>query len=73
MNEEGDRRNKETLLPLIQKFIRPGSVIYSDCWPAYKDISNLGNTHHEINHSESFVKGQIHTQNIERLWRDIKE
>ena len=73
LNEEGDRRNKETLLPLIQKFIRPGSVIYSDCWPAYKDISDLGYTHHEINHSESFVKGQIHMQNIERLWRVIKE
>jgi len=28
-------RKTEVLLPLIQKYIVPGSIIYSDCWKAY--------------------------------------
>ncbi|KAF2886845.1 hypothetical protein ILUMI_19328, partial [Ignelater luminosus] len=28
-------RSRETLLPLIEKYVIPGSIIYSDCWPAY--------------------------------------
>ena len=27
-----ERRNEDTLLPLIQKYIRPQSIIISDCW-----------------------------------------
>uniref|UniRef100_A0A914Y5T1 ISXO2-like transposase domain-containing protein n=1 Tax=Panagrolaimus superbus TaxID=310955 RepID=A0A914Y5T1_9BILA len=35
------RRNRETLIPLIQKHIAPGTVIHSDCWAAYSTISQL--------------------------------
>lgn len=31
-------RSSQTLLPLIEKHIAPGSVIYTDCWRAYNDI-----------------------------------
>ena len=74
----GTRRDKKTLVPIIQKFIKPGSVIYSDFWKSYERLAELpqGYRHHRINHSKNFVDPQqkhIHTQNIERLWRDIKE
>ena len=69
----GDKRDKETLIPLIKKYIRPGSIIYSDAWGAYRELNTHGYSHHVINHSENFVNGTIHTQNIERVWRDIKE
>ena len=73
---EGGRRDKGTLLPLIEKYIRRGSVIISDQWGAYNKLDQLGYTHFTINHSENFVDpehGEIHTQNIEHLWRDVKE
>ena len=74
--EEGsENRSKETLIPLIQKYTKPGSIIYSDSWRAYNSISDYGFQHFTINHSENFVDPQnphIHTQTIERLWRDIK-
>ena len=38
----GDKRNSMTLLPLIGKYIKPGSIINSDAWLAYKSISLLG-------------------------------
>lgn len=73
---EAERRDKGTLLPLIQKYIRAGSVIVSDEWGAYHNLKDLGYTHYTINHSENFVSPkdcEIHTQNVERLWRDVKE
>ena len=27
-----DDRKKKTLIPIIQKYIKPGSIINSDCW-----------------------------------------
>lgn len=67
-------RNKDTLLALIIRHIRPGSVIYSDCWKAYECLGEEGFTHLTVNHSLNFVDPETgaHTQNIERLWRDVR-
>lgn len=70
------KRDAATLVPLIKKYILPGSVIVSDSWRAYCNLSKENYTHKVINHSENFVDpsdSEVHTQNIERLWRDIKE
>ena len=74
--QEGLQRNKETLIPIIKKYIKPGSIIYSDKWGAYSTLSSHGYTHYQINHSANFVDPQdcsIHTQNIESLWRCFKK
>ena len=74
--EEKQDRSAATLIPLIKKYIRPGTVIVSDGWKAYSSLASEGYTHWVVNHAEHFVDPQnpdIHTQNIERLWRDIKE
>ena len=81
--ETGDRfalqvpdRTAETLLPLIQEYIAPQSIIHSDCWPAYNEIKSLpeGYKHFTVNHSKNFVdpKTGSHTQTIERMWRGLK-
>ena len=84
---EGEKRDKATLWPIILKYIRPGSVIFSDCWKAYINLNNddeweggfgvrPGYGHSSVNHSENFlhpVDPTIHTQNIERTWRDLKK
>ena len=70
------RRDKETLIPLIQKYIRLSSIMMSDCWATYSSLSQLGFTHRQINHSNNFVDPEdatIHTQYVERLWRSIKK
>ena len=64
------------LIPLITKYIKPHSIIISDKWRAYNKLAEHGYVHKCVNHSENFVdpdNPSIHTQNIERLWRDIKE
>ena len=71
-------RNKENLIGynIIIKYILPGSVIFSDQWRAYSTVAEEGYRHKTINHSLNFVDPEdkeVHTQNIERLWFDIKQ
>lgn len=61
-----------SLLPQIQKNIKPNTQIYSDQWGAYRTLPRLGFKHASINHKETYVVGNIHTQNVENLWSNIK-
>ena len=69
-------RDKQTLVPIIQQYIRPGSIINSDGWGAYCGLGNAGYEHNVVIHERNFINPDdpnIHTQTIERLWRDLKE
>jgi len=43
-----DRRDAETLLPLIQSHVEKGSTVMTDGWAAYSDLTALGYTHYVI-------------------------
>ena len=70
------RRNRQTLQPIIERNVAPGTTIRSDQWRAYSTISQWapGYTHETVNHSENFVDpvSGAHTQSIERAWLDLK-
>lgn len=64
------------MVPLIKEKIAPGTTIISDCWRAYDCLSKEGYNHMTINHSLHFVdpeNADVHTQNVERQWRNIRE
>lgn len=73
-------RTKNTLISIIKHKILPGSIIHSDCWKAFEAIEGCGGNclHFIVDHYENFVNpdtfayGQVHTQNIERTWRDVR-
>ena len=67
-------RDKNTLLPILKKKIKPGTTIISDCWKSYDCLSQEDFEHLTINHSVNFVDTQsgCHTQNIENLWWQVK-
>ena len=68
-----DKRDEHTLLPIIQKWIKPGTTIISDCWKAYTNLGKYGYTHRTVNHSEEFVnKDGDSTNRIEGHWRHAK-
>jgi transposase-like protein len=74
---EVQKRDANTLLPIIMQYIRPGSVIYSDEWRAYSRLPTLPGqmyTHHTVNHSVNFVDPVTgaHTQMVERMWGGCK-
>uniref|UniRef100_A0A914QRG4 ISXO2-like transposase domain-containing protein n=1 Tax=Panagrolaimus davidi TaxID=227884 RepID=A0A914QRG4_9BILA len=69
-------RTAATLLPLIQKYILPGTTIISDLWRAYFRIGELPEayTHLTVNHSINFVDPEsgAHTQSVESNWQQYK-
>jgi hypothetical protein len=75
-------RKLKTLLPYIIENIPEEKTIISDKFSGYvnikKDTSKLEDfnyTHFWVNHSKEFVDSTqpfIHTQNIERLWRSLR-
>ena len=70
-------RTKETLLEHIQMYVKPGTVIITDCWAAYKDLKDLEGmdyTHYTVNHSDTYVDPVTgaHTNTIEGTWAHCK-
>lgn len=72
-------RSAATLLPLIMRFILPGSEIHSDQWAAYRGISDLpvepAYVHRTVYHSLHFVDPVtgVHTNNVEAFWSSVKK
>ena len=40
-----EKRDAATLIPIILKWIKPGSIIISDCWKAYNSLSQRDYEH----------------------------
>ena len=64
------------LLPIIQQHVRPGTVVWSDEWAAYRRVQQLPavSQHGTANHSIEFVNPStgVHTQSIESYWNRVK-
>ena len=70
------QRNAATLLPIIQQHVAPGTIIHSDEWRTYSQVSTLPNVaaHATVNHSLEFVNSitGVHTENVESYWNRSK-
>ena len=68
------QRDKATILYTFQRICLPGTIIYSNQWAAYKDITSLEVQHYTVNRSLNFVDFDygVHTQHIESYWNKNK-
>src|SRR5947199_182356 len=62
----GARRNSE-----IRATVEPGSHIYTDALKSCLGLS-ADYTHEMIDHAIEFVRGNVHTNNIENFWSLVK-
>jgi transposase-like protein len=62
---------KEHLYPIIHKNVERGSTIFTDAWRAYRQLPP-DFMHYFVDHMESYVMGQIHTNGIENFWSLFK-
>jgi transposase len=64
---------KAALHRIAKEYVLPGSIIYTDYWPAYKGLDKAGYEHRRINHEQGvYVLGDIHTNTIEGFWSLVK-
>lgn len=62
---------RETLQPAVRENVEQGAQLYTDKWVAYTGLS-VDYLHDVINHSETYVRGRVHTNGIENFWSLLK-
>lgn len=73
-----DRRDANTLIPLIRAHTLPGTIVHSDQWAAYAQVAatipHIAQ-HSTVNHSLEFVNPTTgtHTQHVESYWGRVKK
>jgi hypothetical protein len=71
------RRNIPTLIPLILRYIRPGSTVITDEFRTYLILRRMGQYRHfNVQHNVNFVdpnNPRIHTQSVESKWGKWKK
>ncbi|KAI5151341.1 hypothetical protein ENBRE01_2071 [Enteropsectra breve] len=67
-------RKKETLMPLMITYIDKNSIIRTDCWKGYADVSKHFKKHQTVNHSRHYKDPEtgVHTNTIEGNWSPLK-
>src|SRR6202043_2328089 len=63
---------RETLQNQILKNVKYGSKVYTDDAVAYEGGMNWRFVHDVINHSETYVRGRVHTNGLENFWSLFK-
>ena len=71
-----------TLIPIIKRFVRPGSIIFTDGWKPYKHLRQEGYTTFTVVHAAAFLQVYynegtselviVHTNTIEASWSHAK-
>jgi transposase-like protein len=70
-----ENRDAATLLDVIGRHVLPGSIVHTDCWQGYAQLSNFLNLEHKhVNQSVEFVNKDdgTHTNTIEAKWGTLK-
>lgn len=62
-----------TLVTQIKEKVALGSEVYTDEMRSYVGLNKYGYNHDWVTHSKSeYARGDIHTQNIEGIWSQLK-
>lgn len=68
----GGKRKKEPMRKIIAENVAPGTAIMTDEFPGYYGLAAENFTHEVVNHLETYVSGNVHTQGIENFWSLLK-
>ena len=63
-------RKKKAIQDHVRANVEAGSTVYSDELKSYEGLNEF--THQVINHAETYVDGQIHTNGCENFWSLLK-
>ena len=62
-----------TVMPLISRFVKLGTSVFTDEYGIYNRVEKSGYTHERVNHGrKEYVRGNAHTNSIEGFWSQLK-
>lgn len=65
--------HKRELIGKIRHYVLKGAEVHTDALPSYKDLTKLGEFEHKVvDHAETYVKGNVHTNGLENFWSLLK-
>jgi transposase-like protein len=62
---------KRTLAPEVREHVKPGANLYTDALKPHDGLS-ADYAHAVIDHAESYVRGNVHTNGLENFWSLLK-
>lgn len=65
-------RKRHQLEQTIGENVEVGATIYTDALRSYDRMGQRGYVHNVIDHAESYVDGQVHTNGLENFWSLLK-
>jgi transposase-like protein len=65
------KRKRGHLLPIVKHHVEKGANMYTDELRSYRDLL-VDYTHEVIDHTEAYVRGQVHTNGMENFWSLFK-
>src|SRR4051812_44767800 len=65
-------RRKHDLQARIRAHVKAESAIYTDALLSYQGLNHQNFIHNTIDHAESYVEGQVHTNGLENFWSLLK-
>ena len=64
---------RHTLVPFVVNKVDRNAVLYTDEFPTYDHMARFGFNHFRIQHHDRvYVRGNVHTNNIEGFWSLVK-
>jgi transposase-like protein len=69
-----EKRDRESIFPLIDKYVSKGTMINTDEFRAYSTLPEKGYLHDTVTHSKyQWANGDTHTNSIEGYWSNLKK
>lgn len=66
-------KTKANIYPYLKKHISSDSYFITDNWNLYDDTKKMFRKHETVNHDIEYVRGFVHTNNIENAWKHLKK
>jgi transposase-like protein len=61
---------RKTLAPEVRANVEPGASLYTDALASYDGLTEYD--HQVIDHAETYVRGNVHTNGLENFWSLLK-
>ena len=69
-----DKRDQQTLMPIITKHISKDAKVHHDDWAVYRNLHQYGYDHSKVIHTKEFKAADgTHTNGIEGTWGVLKQ